>query len=207
MSDTSPLNPQGISRRDLIRRGAIVGGVAWTAPIVSSLGSAAFASGSDAEEGDCDDYVFVKISLVPASYAGAATPEVFENSDSSDDSKCKNALIAAVMALGGAVTFPAVALTNWDDLTKTAIGHIAGHGAITAVFADTNVGGSFDEVTVTAPDDCRILASSSQLGRNCQAATRYAPLPRSFTFKGGGYAALSHVDLILCCNDDDDDED
>jgi hypothetical protein len=35
---------QGISRRDLLRRGAVVGGVLWAAPVIQSLRSPAFAA-------------------------------------------------------------------------------------------------------------------------------------------------------------------
>ena len=49
MTDETP-NSGGISRRDVLRRGAIVGGVVWSVPIVQSLASPAFAAGSEAPE-------------------------------------------------------------------------------------------------------------------------------------------------------------
>ena len=44
----------GLSRRDLIKRGAVVGGVVWAAPVVSSMANPAFAS-SPPPPGDCTD--------------------------------------------------------------------------------------------------------------------------------------------------------
>ena len=44
----------GLSRRDLIKRGAVVGGVVWAAPVVSSMANPAFAS-SPPPPGECTD--------------------------------------------------------------------------------------------------------------------------------------------------------
>jgi hypothetical protein len=44
------VNPGGVSRREIIKRGAIVGGTAlWAAPVIQSLASPAMAQGHDPE--------------------------------------------------------------------------------------------------------------------------------------------------------------
>ena len=44
------VNPRGVSRREIIKRGAIVGGTAlWAAPVIQSLSSSAMAQGHDPE--------------------------------------------------------------------------------------------------------------------------------------------------------------
>lgn len=49
MSDD--LNPTlGISRRDLLKRGAVVGALAWATPVVTNFASPAFASGTPVDE-------------------------------------------------------------------------------------------------------------------------------------------------------------
>jgi hypothetical protein len=63
MTDETP-NSGGISRRDVLRRGAIVGGVVWSVPIVQSLGSPAFAAvGSEAQENFPGDISYVTLFL------------------------------------------------------------------------------------------------------------------------------------------------
>lgn len=46
----------GISRRDLIRRGAVVGGVVWAAPVVQSLAAPASAAEGSPSGGECTNY-------------------------------------------------------------------------------------------------------------------------------------------------------
>jgi len=54
----------GIDRRDFIRKSAIVGGMVWAAPMVSSIGSPAFAitePGNGTGDPDCEDASYVAI--------------------------------------------------------------------------------------------------------------------------------------------------
>lgn len=44
MTDIEDLNPTGVTRRRLLVRGAVLGGVAWAAPAVTTVGGAAFAA-------------------------------------------------------------------------------------------------------------------------------------------------------------------
>jgi hypothetical protein len=46
----------GVSRRDVIRRGAIIGGAVWAVPVVQSLAAPAFAAGSPPQ--NCADWVW-----------------------------------------------------------------------------------------------------------------------------------------------------
>jgi len=51
----------GLSRRDLIKRGAVVGGVVWAAPVVQSLSSPAFAGTPGG--GECENFFRFKFNL------------------------------------------------------------------------------------------------------------------------------------------------
>jgi hypothetical protein len=43
MPEPEETHPQGLTRRDLLRRGAVVGGLMWTAPVILSIRTPAFA--------------------------------------------------------------------------------------------------------------------------------------------------------------------
>lgn len=60
MSDSNqPVNPNlGVSRRDLLKRGAVVGAVVWAAPVVQSLSSPAFAQAAGGSP-LCDFDIFI----------------------------------------------------------------------------------------------------------------------------------------------------
>jgi len=62
-------NGAGLSRRDLIKRGAVVGGVVWAAPVVQSLTSPAFAGTPGG--GECENFFRFKFNVVD----GVAIPD------------------------------------------------------------------------------------------------------------------------------------
>jgi hypothetical protein len=73
MPDGAPIEPQksGPSRRDMLRRSALVGGaVLWTTPVVQSLASPAFA-GSSPVPGDnpCEHRFFIKYEPLEKKFA------------------------------------------------------------------------------------------------------------------------------------------
>ena len=50
MTEIEDLNPTGVTRRRLLVRGAVLGGVAWAAPAVTTVGGAAFAVSPGAQD-------------------------------------------------------------------------------------------------------------------------------------------------------------
>jgi hypothetical protein len=62
----------GLSRRDLIKRGAVVGGVVWAAPVVSSMASPAFASSPP--PGGCTDKYRFKIDYEETTFDTPSSP-------------------------------------------------------------------------------------------------------------------------------------
>ena len=71
---TSTTEPPGVSRRDMLRRSALVGGaLVWTAPAVQTLASPAFAvAGSDTPgENQCVYTAFVKYDLDTDQFSGS----------------------------------------------------------------------------------------------------------------------------------------
>ncbi len=186
----------GISRRDVIRRGAIIGGVAWSAPIVQSLTSPAFAAGSEAEEGICDRYIFVKYNLP------GTDPANFTGDEGVGNITCLNALDAKFDGLvDGKVNGKPLELnqvTGSSTVGNTTTASITNEGTITGVFNPTT-----GCVTVTVPADCRIIAYILKLGGGpgCDVnsvVTPASPLPQTYEFCA---TKLSHVDMLLCCND------
>lgn len=58
---TGPGDDQNFSRRDMLRRSALLGGaVVWTTPLIQTLSSPAFANGSPVQESPCEHRFFVK---------------------------------------------------------------------------------------------------------------------------------------------------
>jgi hypothetical protein len=47
MPDSDEAHPCGLTRRDLLKRGAVIGGLIWTAPVIQSVTSRAFAASSE----------------------------------------------------------------------------------------------------------------------------------------------------------------
>jgi hypothetical protein len=46
MAEHEKEDPKGLTRRDLLKRGAVAGAVAWSAPVILSLRAPAFAQGT-----------------------------------------------------------------------------------------------------------------------------------------------------------------
>lgn len=80
MTDTGQ-ETGGLTRRDMMRRGAIVGGVLWAAPVVQSLGSPAAA----VSPAGCG--VVIKVQVLPS-----GTPACFDVINASP--ACCQAIIA-----------------------------------------------------------------------------------------------------------------
>ena len=187
----------GLSRRDMLRRAAIVGGVAWAAPVVTTLGAPAFADGSQAAGGDCDRFVFVKYNF------GGDGSASFTGSEGQGNISCFNYLDAVVPGPASAIQLNQVTGSSSAGDTTTAT--ITGEGTITGV---ASVEGETDCVTITVPDDCRIYAYINKLGGGpgCAAGTVQNlalglpgnKLPQTLKICSEKF---SHVDLVLCCND------
>jgi hypothetical protein len=58
----------GLGRRDFIRKGAIVGGMVWAAPAISTLGSRAFAAGTPMDGVGVSGFAFYVKNLSDAAY-------------------------------------------------------------------------------------------------------------------------------------------
>ena len=82
MTDDTTGN-SGLSRRDLIKRGAIMGGVVWAAPAVTSMASPAFAS-SPPPNGCTDKFRF-KIDYGQTSFSTPSSPSNGEQDCLPDD--------------------------------------------------------------------------------------------------------------------------
>lgn len=74
----------GVSRRDLLKKGAVAGGIVWTAPVVMSLGDVAAASSHP----PCNRFFYLKYSTNPST--GEITGSCEEGIGSGD---CHDGLI------------------------------------------------------------------------------------------------------------------
>ena len=199
MPDRTDAAPSGTTRRDVLRRGGIVVGLAWTAPVVQSMLSPAFATGSQAEVGLCDRLVFIKWNPDPSD-----KKTYWENKEGVGNKSCYDNLIKTLPSAhlqtppGPNYTVDPAQITKQTKWSAT----ITDEGAITASY-DTRL----DAVTITAPENCRIVSFQTKVGggNGCtlnSAQLQVQPFPTFITAMGQGRGkGLSHVDLILCCND------
>jgi hypothetical protein len=178
----------GLSRRALIRRGAIIGGVVWAAPVVQSMTSPAFAAGSEVTHDPCTATFFVKYHLPTSEHrfgfwSGTEGTGRWSCRPPSYDAAIKPSLTGKghAKAAGGA-------LVSWAN--------VAGAGNITAVYVPKT-----RCLTITPPGSCRLFEGLVKQGGHCVPVPLAAPYPstRQF-FSGRRGSAISYVSLVLCCN-------
>lgn len=181
MSDHE-ISGEGVSRRDVMRRGAVVGGsLLWATPVVQSLGGKAFAQaqpGSPGGQEDCDELWRFKIDREENPNGD------FDSGDGGTD--CKPDGYSSVTNL--------VTGTNW-------VGNIGGHGTVTVDFdpADDRCA----KITITG--DCELLDGDAKAGSNanleCDVADPVVGFDNVYRVclnsKG-----ISHVSGVICCRGD-----
>lgn len=170
----------GLDRRDFIKRGAVVGGLVWAAPLVQSLGSPAFAQeGTVGGEEECDDFYNFKIE---GNWA------FVECTIGQGDEQCTPAHWE--QGAGQCVTH-----VLYNGTTRTLTGSIGTHGTMTVVFsADGKV------ATISLPAGCDFLsgdakAGSTQSGGGCFA---FGPSGSVWTVNTGEHD-ISHIVGTICC--------
>ena len=116
----------GLSRRALIRRGAIIGGVVWAAPVVQSMTSPAFAAGSQVHHDPCTAMFFVKYHLPTSEHRFG----VWSGSEGTGRYSCRppsyDAAIKPTLTGKGHSKTADGALVSWAN--------VGGAGTITAVY-------------------------------------------------------------------------
>jgi len=186
----------GLSRRELIRRGAIVGGAAWSVPVIQSLASPAFAAGSDPHLGRCDRLIYLK-------WAARPYGSYWLGSESSANHSCYDNLVADLSTdlLGDLqAPIPPVQPATFLSQSQTQA-VVAGVGTLQAIWDATH-----DCVTIVAPDNARIVTYQVKTGTRsgCAAnssAPQSLPFPKQVTACGSGAGhGFSHIGLILCVN-------
>lgn len=165
----------GLSRRDLIKRGAIIGGVAWSAPIVQGIASPAFAADGSPGGGECTDYFQFK-----ADWNGSGFD--FDTDQNANLPKCEGEEPA------GWGTYP-------DGSNKIVLTPVVVDGELRSVVVSDN----------PAAPECEVLILTIKGGSDrspngyCETAT-IAPDSSSATVTApAGGAAISYVAGIICC--------
>ena len=201
MTDDTKITPEdegGLSRRDMLRRSALVGGtVVWMAPAVQTLASPAFAAGSPVQENPCEYIAFVKFDL-PGVTAGG-----FSGSEG-------NATCALAQCASSNVTVTPTSATTADLFSgATKIGSVTASS-----ITETCVTIDFNWVNA----GCNVEESSSYFifkdgndtgtgGAGCEAddsgaLTEVTTSAGNDTYRicadGGTGGGLLHVNLCLC---------
>ena len=172
----------GLDRRDFIKRGAVVGGLVWAAPLVQSLGSPAFAQeGTLGGEEECDDFYNFKIDGVNES---GGTP-FFDECTIGVGDDCEPTVhwedADQCVGQGG----------NWDPGTRTLSINFT-HGLLSVTFGE-----NFRSATITLPDNCELLAGDAKAGAEPSGGG-------CFPFEDDGTIsdlphAISHIIGTICC--------
>lgn len=145
----------GMNRRDLIKRGAMIGGaVVWTAPMVQSIGGVALATHGSPHDGcDCLSYVILFFTLAGSNqcyqvkYEGQAyTPEC-GGRPSQDDARCQtytNALATCgpVCPVPGDALSSGVCVNGTLTITLPTGANITGYVAHDAHVCSSSVAGA-----------------------------------------------------------------
>lgn len=188
---TRPEEGQAPTRRDLLRRSALLGGaVVWTTPVVQSLSAPAFATGSPVQENPCEHRFFVKYEL---------QERRFETSDGDCNSavtECGQSGTIAVVDAGGGTA--EIWLKNGPRI-----------GSLVA----TNVSSSCIDLDFTFTNGCNVDESSTyvvyktgqkfggcvgdQEGQLSDTSLDNPALDKYRICTTGG-TGLSHVDLCVC---------
>lgn len=190
-NDITP-EAEGLSRRDMLKRSALVGGtVVWMAPAVQTLATPAFASGSPVNENPCIYTAFVKYDI------GGG----FSDTEGIGNENCR---ISQCAIANVAVSPTGVLTSGGQTIGQVTASYVAATDCLTLDFAWTNTSCGIDEsssywvfkdgggagcegddsgvlstVTTNASGDTYVICGSG-LGGNV----------------GGG--TLSHVNLCVC---------
>lgn len=194
MSDDTTAEPGGLSRRDMLRRSALVGGtIVWVTPAVQSIASPAFANGSPVEERPCLFTFFLKFD--PEAGAGcingfcpSESPTHLPSCDPGPSSE--STPILADDGLGGVtITVDGTPLGN-----ASASYNPSGGGCVTITFTG---------FTVSETSSYFIVKDGG--GPGCEAADGgdFGDVPSagsSFTFCGETtpQEGLSHLNMAVC---------
>jgi hypothetical protein len=191
-------NRSGLTRRDVIRRGAVIGGVVWAAPAVQSLASPAFAAGSDPGRGRCDRLIYVRWTPHPGKHGLA-----WRGSEDGHSITCYTNLTSDLtdelsQTLHGPSPLTVSGATFGSQSRFSAV--ILGEGTIQASYDHDN-----QCATIVAPSNCRIVTYQVKL-RRCRACAPNSSVPQSPPFPNQVTVCaphgkhLGHIGLILCCN-------
>ena len=193
--DTPTTETPGVSRRDMLRRSALVGGaLVWTAPTVQSLASPAFAvGGSDTPgENQCVYTAFVKYDLDTGQFSGSegegnATCAIQQCAESNATVTSTGALssggtpigtVSAVQGPGNCVTLDFTWANPACNIDESSSYYVFKDGN------DTGTGGSgcdpdddglLTEVTTSATGDVYVICGGTGSGQG-----------------------LSHINLCIC---------
>lgn len=211
----TPAQPEGLNRRDMLRRSALVGGsLIWTAPAVQTLASPAFADSSPAPgNGPCELTFFVKYDI-PGIGPKGFNPGGFAGSDA----KCP--IEQAGCGPNPAITFVPTLVASTDGGPSAAT--IKFNGTAIGSVSASQLSGNCVTIDFNMSGDCSIDESSSFFvfkdggGPACEAdeSGELNDLPSavgapgstvnagadSYTFCGGSeqQGGLSHINLCVC---------
>lgn len=175
----------GLSRRDLIKRGAIAGGLVWTAPVILSITDKAAAMHGSPGECDPGKYYAAKLD------GGTSTATCTSVPNNSQDCSAVTAYLGQVPS-----------------------GNNGSSGACSQLTRTTTTYNGFAAIQVTVPSSCKILGACAKYGNSDPCAvtpvddhTVYFFLKSGANPPGqcGGTSTdtgtgLSHYELVWCCS-------
>jgi hypothetical protein len=204
MDETTTPKPEGsgLSRRDMLRRSALVGGtMVWMTPAVQSLASPAFAAGTTAGgDGPCEYIAFIKFDLKTG----------FDDEEGTGNDTCR-----LTQCAGSNITVTAVGTTSAtlkkDGTTVGTVTAVVGtNNCVTLDFTWLNTGCNIDESSSyfifkdgkdtgtggsgCEPDDSGKLTDA---GITVDAGGDVYKICGN-TSTGSGGTALSHINLCVC---------
>lgn len=170
-----------IDRREALKRGAIIGGLAWSAPVIQSLGSPAFAQGASPlcqsgcyavkidRASDCPGATGVCEDLAPLPEGGRRFCATCND----------NAMIGGTPQSGG--------------------GCACLGGSTTFEDCDCEENGAAGRATVVLPANCRFVSGCSKCASN---ECNCSPIVNgnTITFNPCGNHCVSHVEFCYCCD-------
>lgn len=165
-----------IDRRDLIKRGAVIGGLVWTAPVLQSLSSPAFAQATPLCQSGCFAVKVNRATDCPGATGDCEDLAPLPGGGQRFCTDCNNAPFN--QSPGGC---PCV------------------HGSTT--FEDCECGPNEEgagSATVVLPAGCTFISGSSKCGRTgCSSATAVG---NTITFPPCDGQCVSHIEFCYCCN-------
>jgi hypothetical protein len=175
MSDSFE-TPVGVDRRDFIKRGAIVGGMVWAAPLVQSLGSPAFAQGGTNGDETCTTFYNFKVEKEGENWT----------------------------FVGCSLGAQDCETTHWDQGVPNCVQHVSGtpssvtgqigqYGTMTITFGEDG-----KTATIAFGDDkCQLLDGDAKAGLTC---TNFVPDPDGDVYVvNTGTFDISNIVGTVCC--------